>query len=81
MARVRTRILELLSQMQVERGERISVAELHRLTGVSRQTIHRWMTGDLRRFDEDTIRAFCMFFNCEMSDLLYLDWNAPDPEA
>jgi len=75
-ARVRTRILELLSQMQIDRGERISVTEIHRATGISRQTIHRWMNNDLSRFDEDTVIAFCDFFDCTLNDLLYVDREA-----
>jgi len=34
------------------------------------------MNNDLSRFDEDTVIAFCDFFDCTLNDLLYVDREA-----
>lgn len=81
MARVRTRIHELITKKQADesvQGNRrfLTASIIAQETGLSRNTIKSWIDGDLERFEERTIIALCKYFNCTMSDLLYLDMEA-----
>lgn len=41
--------------------------------GISRPTLDRWLDGDVRRFDEETLAGICNFFDCELEDLMRLE--------
>ena len=47
----------------------VSQAELARWVGVSRVTVHLWLTGD-RKPSHDKLLAICKALNCTMDELL-----------
>ncbi len=73
---MRTRIVELMGKKQTAESRVINQAIVAEEANLSRQTINKWVNGDLRRFDEDTIIKLCDYFDCDMSELLYLDRKA-----
>jgi DNA-binding Xre family transcriptional regulator len=75
-ARVRTNILQLMGQKQAAEKRVINQAIVAEEAELSRQTINKWVNGDLRRFDEETILKLCKYFGCAMNDLLYIDTEA-----
>lgn len=72
---MRTRILQLMAQKQLKEGRIISQATVAAESGITRQTINKWVSGDLHRFDEETITKLCEYFECALSDLLYIDFE------
>jgi len=62
-----------MAAKQMQENRVISTTDLVAETGLSRPTILAWIKGDLRRFDEVAIVAFCTYFGCAISDLLVLE--------
>lgn len=67
----------LIGKKQQEDNQVIGVAELSEQTGVSRETIYKWINGEATRFDGKVIEAFCRYFKCDVGDLLTVVDRAP----
>lgn len=65
-----SKLASLVGRKQEQENKVINVATIAHETGVSRQTVYNWLAGDVRRFDADTIEAFCEYFECDVGDLL-----------
>lgn len=50
--------------------ERYSIADVHKKTGLSRNTISNFYNDKATRIDYVTIERLCSLFACEVSDLL-----------
>lgn len=50
-------------QKEAERGERITVAEVARVTGLQRNTIQGLLDGETSRFDAVVLDALCRYFD------------------
>lgn len=74
MAKVRNRLKELLAERERVEDRRIPHTEVARKTGIHVTTISRW-ANQVGRFDSETIAAICVYFDCEISDLLVLHRN------
>jgi len=72
---VRTRIVELMAKKQIETGVPVDTTTLVHATGLSRPTVLKWIKGRVSSFDEQTIIAFCQYFNCDVGDLLTIKEN------
>jgi putative transcriptional regulator len=62
--------MQLMTQKQLRENRIIRSAEIIRETGLTRPTVQTWIKGELHRFDEDAIIAFCKYFECGIGDLL-----------
>jgi DNA-binding Xre family transcriptional regulator len=71
--RIVSRLPILMAEKQMRENRKINVITVARETGLARPTIASWIRSDLKRFDEDTIIAFCKYFECGLSDLLLLE--------
>ncbi len=69
---VHNRFNFLLNQMRQREQRRYPMAEVARLTGLSRQLLRYWYADDIRRFDSSSIIALCTFLDCPIGDLLVL---------
>lgn len=49
---------------------RLTVADLHRETGISRTLLYLMYNDELSRVDLDSLDKLCAFFDCQVSDLL-----------
>lgn len=49
---------------------RLTVADLHRETGISRTLLYLMFNDELSRVDISSLDKICEFFDCEVSDLL-----------
>lgn len=67
---MQTKIVELMAKKQAETRKIIDVATLVNETGLSRPTVTAWVKGRVTRFNEDTIVAFCRYFDCDVGNLL-----------
>lgn len=75
-----SRLASLMGEKQARENRIINAITLAEETGISKQTIYNWLTGNVRRFDEPVIVALCKYFStkerrCEIGDLLYIDWS------
>ncbi|MEO8392533.1 MAG: helix-turn-helix transcriptional regulator [Chloroflexota bacterium] len=71
--RVISRVLKLVSEKQIRENRVISAATIARETGLSRLTVGSWLRNEVKRFDEESIIAFCKYFDCDISELLVLE--------
>lgn len=67
------RIPELIGQKQIEEKRIITIADIAIATGISRQTLHKWLKNEVDQARFETIKELCNFFGCDVGDLLYLD--------
>ena len=67
---IRNKFRILLAQKEVRDGRRYTYDDITTATGISRQTIASYATGSVSRYDGKTLKAFCDFFDCELSELL-----------
>lgn len=80
--RVINRLAALIGEKQARENRVINVMTLAEEAGVTRQTVASWLSGEVRRFDEPVIVAFCKYFStedkkCNIGDLLYIEWDNP----
>jgi len=54
-------------------GRRIHNTEIAEAVGVTVQTIGRWMHNDVTKFEAPVIERLCVYLNCDIADLLYLE--------
>jgi transcriptional regulator with XRE-family HTH domain len=47
---------------QAKEGRHISVAEVAKETGISRDTVNRWMRHSVTQFHRETLDAFCKYY-------------------
>lgn len=58
----------------------LTQAGLAEATGLSKNTINAYYNNYILRIDERTAIVLCQFFRCELGDMFYIDWEAPDRE-
>ena len=55
---------------EAELGDRLTLKEVSRETGISVPTLSRWMNGKVQRFNTKTIAALTRYFGCTVDELL-----------
>lgn len=79
MAALRNKLIELIHKKETQLGRRVTQAEIARETGLPENTISRWVnTGIVKRVEHEVVLSLCKYFECELEDLLYIDWATPD---
>jgi DNA-binding Xre family transcriptional regulator len=79
--RVRNRIIELMQEKERKLGRRLRQREIARFVETADHTITSWVKNDVTRFDSRLLEKLCEFFECEVGDLLYLEWVEEDEPA
>jgi DNA-binding Xre family transcriptional regulator len=59
---VKSALFEYWKQAELERGERITVADVVRSTGLQRNTVQGMLDGETTRYDAPVIDALCKYF-------------------
>lgn len=73
---VRSRLKELVLKMEIAQGRRIAQTEIAQATGLDANTISRWMSPKpMQKIESSVIKKLCIWLDCELGDLLYLDRN------
>lgn len=67
----------LLSKKKIQEKRNISLAEVEASTGIPRKTLYAWSLNRITRYDARVIDALCIYFKCQVGDLLM--WQSPDP--
>jgi DNA-binding Xre family transcriptional regulator len=71
--KLKNRLLELVQARERQLNRRIQQKEIAKATQIAEHTIAAWLQNKIVRFDGEVIERFCAYFECEVSDLLYLD--------
>jgi DNA-binding Xre family transcriptional regulator len=69
---VRCNLAALVARKGEREGEKITIAQLSRDTGVALNTVKKYLRNELQQYDERVIGAFCKYLNCTIGDLLEL---------
>lgn len=79
MAKLKNNLRELLIKKYGTWDDVPSQDRLSELIDVSQTTVSRWLSNKIDRFDSDTIQRFCRFLDCDVPDLIYMDWEQELP--
>ena len=80
--KVRNRLLLLMQERERQIGRRLRQREIAKFVGVADHTIMSWIRNEVTRFDSMMLEGICEFFECEIGDLLYLEWvEEAEPNA
>jgi putative transcriptional regulator len=71
--RLKNRLFLLLSDKERQLGKRIPQYEVARAIGVTKNTITNWVKNDLNKLDVEVVENLCVYFGCQVGDLLYLE--------
>ena len=52
---------------------RLSIQDVHEKTKLSRTTVSNLYNDKATRIDYETIQKLCLLFDCDVSELLYID--------
>jgi putative transcriptional regulator len=66
--RVRNNLPKLMGEKRIR-----SVSELSRLTEIPYPTLINFYNEKFETFNAELIKKLCLFFNCQIGDLLYLE--------
>jgi DNA-binding Xre family transcriptional regulator len=76
--RVRNRLLELVTDRERQLGRRMRLKDIAEYIGVANHTITNWMRNEVSRFDDIMVVGLCNFFDIEIGDLLYFEYEEDD---
>lgn len=77
MATIHSKLFQFWQQKELEFERRITVSEVTRSTGVSRDAIQRLLDNESTRFDGPTMTAICRFFDVPAGPVPFLVYE-PD---
>jgi DNA-binding Xre family transcriptional regulator len=73
---VRSRLKEIVAQKERTVNRSIQQKEIAEVTGLTEHTISRWMRPTpFTRIETDVALKLCQYLNCELGELLYIDYN------
>ncbi len=77
MATLQNRLEELLRQkLDIGSGGRLpSQTTIAKEMGVAQTTVSRWLNQKIDRFDSDTLVKMCTYLECNVGDLIFLDFD------
>jgi putative transcriptional regulator len=64
-----------MAQKGVQEKTQITQQMLSEATGVPQSTISKLINDRVERVERQTIVALCRYFDCEIGDLLFIDWS------
>ena len=73
MKKLKTRLHVLMGEHKIR-----SINQLSKETGITRQTLTRIYNEESNQLDFATIEKLCVFFDCDIADLLYLEEKGED---
>ena len=78
MTTVKVKVADLIQQKMIRDGRDpsrnpITQQEIATATGIPQGTVSRWVGDKVDRLDKNIMVKLCDYFECDISDLLYLD--------
>jgi putative transcriptional regulator len=71
--KLKNRFFVLLNEKERLLGRRIPQSEVANEIGVTKNTITNWVKNDLDKLDVEVVEKLCVYFDCQVGDLLYLE--------
>lgn len=62
---IKSELLELWTDKERKEGRRITIEEVARATGLARNTISGFLSGETTRFDSGAVGKLCQYFNID----------------
>ena len=73
---LRSKMKELVALRERQTGARIHQKDIVEATKLNPNTVSRWMSPEpISRIEETVVIPLCRFFNCELGDLVYIDYD------
>jgi len=72
---LKNRLLILIQERERKISRRIKMKDLAEFVGVTNNTIRSWIQNDVRKYEAQIIEGFCEYFDCDVADLLYFEWE------
>lgn len=72
---LKNRLLILIQERERKIGQRIKMKDLASFVGVTYPTLRSWIQNDVRKYEAHIIEGFCEYFDCDVADLLYFEWE------
>jgi DNA-binding Xre family transcriptional regulator len=76
--KVRNRLLELVTEHERQIGQRMRLKDIAEYIGVASHTITSWMRNEVSRFDDVMVVGLCNYFDIDIGDLLYFEYEEED---
>lgn len=73
---LKNRLFQLINEKENKLGHKIIYAEISKATGIGMSVLSRWVNNKVERFDSSTVIRLCEYFECDLADLLYIEWEA-----
>jgi putative transcriptional regulator len=77
---IKNKFALLLSRKRAKESRRITMNEVARATGISRQTLYKWEDGSVERFETRVVSVLCQYFGVGIGDLLEYVEDQPTPK-
>src|SRR5262245_19512541 len=71
--KLRNRLVDLLREKQKREGRKITYTEIANAAFTSVNVISQWAKNNVTRFDAPIVVRLCLYFECQVGDLLYLE--------
>ncbi len=78
---MRSNLKVLVAQKSQREKRRISLRTVVAETGINKNTIYAIANDTLREYPVDVMTTLCEYFNCDLSELLFLEDNEEAPVA
>lgn len=71
--KLKNRLFLLINEKEIRENRRITYAQISEATGIGMSVLSRWAQNQVDRFDSHVVVRLCEYFECDLSDLLYID--------
>lgn len=78
---VKNKIIVLMGEKQARTGKPVSISDVAKAAGVSRQVMSNIVAGKTDSIKNSVLDALCDFFDCEVGDILYKERPKKEPES
>ncbi|MDM8530501.1 helix-turn-helix transcriptional regulator [Anaerolineales bacterium HSG25] len=67
--KIHNRVKELIAEKERRSGKRYPYRDIALSTGLSKNTVGKWVRNETQEYDRGVIAKFLEYFDCEISDL------------
>ena len=78
--KIKNRLLELVTERERRLGRRMRLKDIGEFVGITDHTITSWIRNEVSRFDNHVVVGLCEYFEIDLCDLLYIEWDEDKSE-
>lgn len=72
---LKNRLLILIQERERKINRRVKLKDIAEFAEISNHTVTNWLRNKTTIYDGKTIERLCDYFNCDIGDLLYFDYE------